>query len=233
MGEYPRYNCKVFNLVDETGIGNFFITVLSHIIMASRKNSGVHQMSLSYEIITIGLILSVDSFSAAVAMGLRPFTRKDVIKFALSSGIAEAGVALIGSLAGSYIISRFSAIDHWIAFTLLGAVALHMGYEGVIHLVNKNKDEEKKGEAKTDFHSFGKIILVSLATSLDAFGVGIGLGIANKPIIPFIISIGAWAFISTIVGMYLARKLSAKFGPVMNLVGAVVLGFMAFQMLKI
>lgn len=190
-------------------------------------------MTLGYEIITIGLILSADSFSAAVAMGLRPFTRKDAVKFALTSGIAEGGVALIGSLAGSYIISRFSAIDHWIAFILLGAVALHMGYEGIIHLLEKDKNEEDKVEPKTDFHSFGKIIVVSLATSLDAFGVGIGLGIADKPITPFIVSIALWAFISTIAGMYLARKLSAKFGPIMNLVGAVVLGFMAYQMLSI
>ena len=182
------------------------------------------------EILTIGLILSADSFSAAVAMGLRPFTRKDALKFAFSSGGAEAGVALIGALAGTYVISRFSAIDHWIAFILLGAVALHMAYEGIIHLFGK--EEENKVE-KTEFHSFGKILLVSLATSLDAFGVGIGLGIANKPIAPFITSIGLWAFISTLAGLYLARKLSAKFGPIMNLVGAVVLGIMAFQMLSI
>lgn len=189
-------------------------------------------MALVFEVITVGLILSADSFSAAIAMGLRPFTRKDAIKFAISSGGAEALVALFGALAGTYIISRFAAIDHWIAFLLLGAVALHMGYEGLIHLIHKN-NEEKKVEPKTDFHSFGKILLVSLATSLDAFGVGIGLGIAHKPIVPFIISIGIWAFVSTIAGLYLARKLSSKFGPIMNLVGAVVLGFMAFQMLKI
>ncbi|MBC7714937.1 MAG: manganese efflux pump [Rhizobacter sp.] len=188
-------------------------------------------MATSYEIITVGLILSADSFSAAVAMGLRPFTRKDALKFAASSGGAEAGVALIGVLAGSYIISRFAAIDHWIAFTLLMAVALHMAYEGIIHLLNKDKEEIK--EEIKEFHSFGKVLIVSLATSLDAFGVGIGLGIAHKPIVPFILSIGFWAFATTLAGMYLARKLSAKFGPIMNLVGATVLAIMAFEMLKI
>lgn len=186
------------------------------------------------EIITIGLILSADSFSAAVAMGLRPYTRNDALKFAFSSGGAEAGVALIGSLAGSYIISRFSAIDHWIAFSLLGVVALHMAYEGIVHLLQKNKTDEIMTEVrKEEFHSYGKILIVSLVTSLDAFGIGIGLGIAHKPITPYIVSIGFWAFVSTLAGMYLARKLSAKFGPIMNLVGAIVLGYMAVQMLKI
>lgn len=190
-------------------------------------------MGIAFEVITVGLILSADSFSAAVAMGLKPYTKKDAIKFALSSGGAEALVALFGALAGTYIISRFAAVDHWIAFILLGAVALHMAYEGVIHLIHKDKPEEERPIVQEGFHSYGKILIVSLATSLDAFGVGIGLGVANRPIGPFIVSIGIWAFISTLAGMYLARKLSDKFGPVMNLVAAVVLGFMAWQMLSI
>lgn len=184
----------------------------------------------NYEVLTIGLILSADSFSAAIAMGMRPFKRKDVLKFASLSGGAEAGVALIGTLAGSYIISQFSSIDHWIAFFLLAAVAVHMAYEGVEHLLHRHKEE---AVIKTEFHGFAKMLIVSLATSLDAFGVGIGLGVAKKPILPNIISIGFWAFVATFAGMYLARKLSDKFGPIMNLVAATLLGYMAVQMLQI
>lgn len=185
-------------------------------------------MPFGLEVIIVGLILSADSFSAAVAMGHRPFTEKDAFKFAISSGGAEAIVALIGALAGSQIISRFQAIDHWIAFILLMGIALHMAYEGISHLRNPESADEK-----LEFHSFTKILIVSLATSLDAFGVGIGLGISNKPIIPFIFSIGIWAFSTTLIGLHLARKLSSKFGPIMSLVGSLVLGILAFQMLKI
>lgn len=185
-------------------------------------------MSLILEILIVGLILSADSFSAAIAMGLRPFSEKDAFKFAAASGGAEALFTLIGALAGAHVISRFGAIDHWIAFFLLGAIAVHMAYEGIHDLVTKEIREEK-----LDFHSFTKVLLVSFATSLDAFGVGIGLGIAKKPILPFVISIGIWAFISTIVGLHIAKKLSSKFGPMINLLGSIVLGVMAFQMLKI
>lgn len=181
-----------------------------------------------FEIFIVGLILSADSFSAAVAMGIRPFSEKDALKFAASSGAAEALFTLIGALAGSHIISKFAAIDHWIAFLLLGGVAAHMAYEGVTDLLSKNVKEEN-----LNFHSFTKVLIVSFATSLDAFGVGIGLGIADKPIFPYIISIGAWAFVSTIVGLHLAKRLSKKFGPMINLLGAIVLGAMAIQMLKI
>ncbi len=185
-------------------------------------------MNIFLETIVVGLVLSADSFSAAMAMGHRPFQRLDALKFAVSSGGAEALVAFIGAIAGAKIISQFAAVDHWIAFILLAGVALHMAYEGFRDLVRPQINEEK-----LEFHSFTKILIVSLATSLDAFGVGIGLGISKKPILPFIISIGFWAFITTIIGLYLARKLSAKFGPIMNLVGAIVLGVLSVQMLSL
>jgi putative Mn2+ efflux pump MntP len=185
-------------------------------------------MHLSFEVLIVGLILSADSFSAAVAMGLRPFSKKDAIKFAASSGIAEALFALIGAMAGAHLISKLKSVDHWIAFALLAGVALHMAYEGVSDLLSKETKIEK-----LDFHSFTKVLIVSFATSLDAFGVGIGLGVAEKPILSYIISIGFWAFISTIAGLYLARKLSKKSGPIATLLGSIVLGIMAFQMLKI
>lgn len=180
------------------------------------------------EVSVVGLILSADSFSAAVAMGHRPFSGRDAFRFAFSSGSAEALVTLVGALAGSQVIKRFEAIDHWVAFGLLAAVASHMAYEGIRDLLSKETKEET-----LDFHSFTKILIVSFATSLDAFGVGIGLGIANKPLAPYIISIGLWAFATTLIGLHLAKRLSNKFGPIMNLVGATVLGIMAFQMLKI
>lgn len=185
-------------------------------------------MNLIIEVLIIGLILSADSFSAAVAMGTRPFSEKDALRFAGASGGAEALSTLIGALAGSTIISRFSSIDHWIAFFLLGGVAVHMAWEGVMDLRNKEKKEEA-----VDFHSFTKILIVSFATSLDAFSVGISLGVAHKPILPFVISIGVWAFVTTLAGLHLAKKLSKKFGPIMNLIGSIVLGILAYQMLNI
>lgn len=180
------------------------------------------------EVTVVGLVLSADSFSAAMAMGHRPFTRNDALKFAFSSGSAEAIVALLGAIAGHQVISRFEAIDHWIAFFILAAVALHMAYEGIRDFKNTEVESES-----LKFHSFAKILVVSLATSLDAFGVGIGLGISEKPLVPYIISIGFWAFTTTLVGLYLAKRFSKKFGPIMSLVGAVVLLVLAFEMLKI
>jgi putative Mn2+ efflux pump MntP len=186
------------------------------------------QMTDFYEIVIIGLVLSADSFSAAVAMGHRPFSKKEAYRFATVSGGAETVMALAGALAGTIIVSKFSSIDHWVAFALLAGVSIHMGFEGIQDLISKVPKPEK-----TTFHSFGKILLVSFATSLDAFSVGLGLGVAKKTILPYLFSIGVWAFLTTLVGLYLAKKLSKVLGPIMNLFGSVVLAWLAYQALKV
>ena len=185
-------------------------------------------MPVVFEVMTLGLILSADSFSAAVAMGSRRFSRTDLLKFAVASGGAEALATLVGYVAGVKVIAQISEYDHWIAFGLLAAVSGHMTFEGIQGL--------RLGEAKPEaraFHSLSKILVVSIATSMDAFGVGIGLGVTDRPIWPFVGSIAAWAFAATVVGLYIGNRISNKMGPVFTLIAATVLGFLSIQMLKI
>lgn len=179
------------------------------------------------EILIVGLILSADSFSAALAMGSRPHKFSDTLKFAFSSGGAEAFVSFLGAMAGSKVIAEFDCIDHWISFFLLSSVAIHMAYEGIADFQNQNKAEDKPKK----FHSFVKVLIVSFATSLDAFAVGVSLGVANRPLVPFITSIGLWAFFSTIIGMSIAKIVSHKMGPIFNFIGSFVLFLLAFKFL--
>lgn len=181
------------------------------------------------EIIVVGLVLSVDSFSAALAMGARNHKFSDSLKFAFSSGGAEALVSFLGAIAGVQIISRFDSIDHWVSFFLLIIVAIHMFYEGVCEF--RDRDSQKENEPKK-FHSFFKILLVSFATSLDAFAVGVSLGVAGKPLLAYISSIGLWAFFSTIIGMSIAKKVSNKIGPLFNFIAAFVLIALAVKFLS-
>lgn len=176
----------------------------------------------------MGLALSADSFSAALAMGLKPHRPKDSLKFAVSSGSAEGLVALLGALAGANLIARIASFDHWIAFGLLAAVAAHMFKEGVDELKNGHEESSSQG-----FHSFKKILLVSFATSLDALGVGVGLGVAGRELPPYIVSIALWAFVATLTGMFLAKRLPRALGPFFNFFGAGILFVLAFQMLEI
>lgn len=180
-----------------------------------------------FEVIIIGLVLCADSFSASLAMGARPHKLSDTLKFAFSSGGAEALVSFLGAIAGAKVIAEFDSIDHWISFFLLTTVALHMAYEGVMEFKDKRGEEEKPRE----FHSFVKVLVVSFATSLDAFAVGVSLGVSEKPLGPYIASIGLWAFFSTIIGMNIAKVASKKIGPVFSLIGSCVLLILGIKFL--
>ena len=183
-------------------------------------------MANLFEILIIGLILSADSFSAAIAMGARTHNLRDTFKFSFSSGAAEAMSALFGAIAGAKVIAQFDSIDHWVAFIMLSSVALHMFYEGIVELKKKGHHVEHK-----NFHSFIKILIVSFATSLDAFAVGVSLGVAGKPLIPFISSIGLWAFFATIIGMGIAKKASSRLGPIFSLLSSIILFSLAVKFL--
>ncbi len=176
------------------------------------------------EVILIGLVLSVDSFSAALAMGTRPYILKDLLKFAFSSSIAEVCFTILGALAGAKMAGLIDAYDHWVSFIILVIVALHMIYESLM-------DEENDQAQKKEFHSFFKILIVSFATSLDAFAVGVTLGLAQKPLMPYSISIGVFAFLSTVLGMQISKKVSVKLGDRINIAGAIVLILLAISFL--
>lgn len=176
----------------------------------------------------LGFALSADSFSAALAMGFRKHERKDAFLFALCSGGAEALVALGGALAGKSIVTQFGDYDHWIAFCMLMLVALHILKDGLQDL--RSKGQPEKAER---FHGLHKILIVSFATSLDALGVGVGLGALRESLFPYILFIGLFAFAGTLAGLFLAKRIPRRFGPYSNFLGATILAVLAVKMLEI
>jgi putative Mn2+ efflux pump MntP len=185
-------------------------------------------MAFFFEVFILGLVLSADSFSAAVALGSKKFSRSDLLKFAFASGFAEMAATVAGYLAGAKVIKVIADYDHWVAFGLLAAIALHLLWEGYCDL--RSPEDDEPGEVE---HSFLKILFISVATSLDALGVGIGLGIAEKPIVPFAISIGIWAFFATVIGVYIGNHASKKLGPIFTIIAGLVLGALSLKMLSI
>lgn len=181
-----------------------------------------------FEPIILGIVLSADSFSASIAMGVKPHKSSDVLKFAALSGGAELIATFAGALAGEKVISQFGQYDHWIAFFLLFAVSIHMLYEGFTEWKQRHHVSQD-----VTFHGFIKLICVSIATSMDALAVGVSLGISDKPLWPYLVSIGAWAFILTIVGMGIAKRLPKRLAPVFNIVGATIILIIALEMLDL
>lgn len=171
------------------------------------------------EIITlllIGIGLSFDSFAASITSGVA----KNKIRFwqatriAFSLAFFQALMPVLGWLVGIRILHLIQTIDHWIAFGLLLILGLKMIWESL------QKSEEEK-----NFDPLNLLVLLgmSLATSIDAFVVGISFGFLKVNILLATFVIGSITFIISMLGILFGKKTGSRFGKKMEIVGGLIL----------
>jgi manganese efflux pump family protein len=180
------------------------------------------------ELLLFTLVLSIDSFSAALALGFRHFSSKRALFFALSSGFSEGFATAIGFLLGKIAQNLIAQYDHWVAFILLCLVGGHICYHAF-----QDMQSDVAPQDKVKVHGLWKILFVSTVTSIDSLGVGISLGLFNKPIALYSLCIGIGAFLSTYLGLFLAKKISGQLGEKIEFMGGIVLILIGVKMLSI
>ena len=183
---------------------------------------------MAIELLLFTFVLSIDSFSAAIALGFRHFSARRALFFALSSGFSEGLAIAIGFLLGHIARNLITQYDHWVAFILLLLVGSHMCYHAYLDMKSR-----KDIENEIKVHGLLKILFVSSITSIDSLGVGISLGLINKSIVFYSVFVGFGAFFATYLGLFLAKKLSSRFGESIEFMGGVVLIALGIKMLSI
>ena len=121
----------------------------------------------------------------------------------------------IGWLIGQAATRWVADWDHWIAFTLLVVLGLHMIYDGLKH--------EDEAEEKSAQHSFLVLAVTAFATSIDALAVGVGLAFVDVNIWVAAAAIGLATMTMVTIGVMLGRVLGTMFGKRAEIVGGVVL----------
>ncbi|PKN19730.1 MAG: hypothetical protein CVU71_04980 [Deltaproteobacteria bacterium HGW-Deltaproteobacteria-6] len=170
-------------------------------------------------LITIFLLavgLGVDAFSVAIGIGASN-TRKSwapVLRLALAFGFFQFLMPLIGWLAGSTVVDLIRGFDHWVAFALLVVVGGKMIREGF----EKESDEEKADQTRG-----WPLLLLSIATSIDALAVGFSFSLLKTPILFPAVMIGVVCFLMTAVGMVFGKGLARIFGRKVEILGGLVL----------
>jgi putative Mn2+ efflux pump MntP len=165
----------------------------------------------------LALAMSTDAFAAAIGKGssLHKPRITEALRMGLIFGVIETITPLIGWLIGSAASQFVESWDHWIAFTLLLALGLHMIYNGV-----KPADEE---EEKTQQHGFLLLAVTAVATSIDALAVGIGLAFVDVNIFMAAAAIGVATMTMVTIGTMLGRALGTIVGQRAEIIGGVVL----------
>lgn len=179
-------------------------------------------MSL-WELFVIAVGLSMDAFAVAICKGLS--MKKMSLKNALLTGVYfggfQAGMPLIGYFLGTQFKDYIVNIDHWIAFVLLGIIGINMIKEAL------SNDEEDVD----DSFSFKSMVLLAIATSIDALAVGVTFAFLNVNIVPAVSFIGIITFTLSAIGIKIGNVFGAKFKSKAELFGGVVLIIMGIKIL--
>jgi manganese efflux pump family protein len=169
-----------------------------------------------FSILIIALGLSADCFAVALSASI---TKKSLpflqgFRVALSFGIFQAAMTIIGWLAGRTVIDLISSYDHWLAFGLLLFVGGRMIWESF---------HENDNKARTDITQWHFLLLLSIATSLDALAVGLSFAFLEVNLILASVTIGVVALIITFFGFFAGKKLGALAGKRAEIIGGVIL----------
>jgi putative Mn2+ efflux pump MntP len=170
-------------------------------------------------LLLIAVSLSFDSFAVSICSGLALCDKKRLkisqsIKIALVLAISQGSMPVLGWLLGSTINEFVKQADHWIAFGLLSVIGIKMILEG-------NKPVHLKEIANP---SHFKILLpMAIATSIDAFAVGISFSFFLNTILFTAILIGVVTFIVSLSGLYLGKKIGGEFAGKAEIAGGIIL----------
>ncbi|MEN8200147.1 MAG: manganese efflux pump MntP family protein [Thermodesulfobacteriota bacterium] len=165
----------------------------------------------------IAVALAMDAFAVALSAGvlLNPIKGRQLFRLGFHFGLFQGGMPVIGWLAGIGLKQFVTVYAPWIAFVLLSFVGGKMIYEAV-------SDHDEK-VARRDPTRGATMVMLSIATSIDALAVGFSLSMIGVAIWTPAVVIGIVTAALTVAGMLLGRKIGTMWGGRVEVLGGVVL----------
>jgi putative Mn2+ efflux pump MntP len=169
-------------------------------------------------ILGIAVALAMDCFAITLglACGARGLTMKQAVRMAAYFGGFQFVMPIAGWLAGDRLLGLIRSFDHWVAFGLLALVGGRMIWESF-----ELSDNEKA--CRPDRTRGGRLLVLALATSIDALAVGLSLGVVRTGIVYPAVIIGATSFVLTLVGAKLGPAVGRAVGKRAEIVGGLIL----------
>lgn len=178
-----------------------------------------------FELVLVAIGLSMDAFAVSLCKGLdmRKFNRKHAAIIAIFFGGFQGLMPLIGWFLGKQFEQYITKIDHWIAFVLLAFIGGKMIYEAL------KKDECCAVNAeKLDIK---EILMLAIATSIDALAVGITFAFLQTAIIPAVSLIGVITLVLSFIGVFIGNRFGTKCSNKAELAGGIVLILIGLKIL--
>lgn len=173
----------------------------------------------------LAIALAMDAFAVAVGIGLilNPITQRQLFRLGFHFGLFQGGMVVIGWLAGMGLRTFVNAYAPWIAFVLLTFVGCKMIYEAISGFDGRvERRDPTKGLT---------MVILSVATSIDALVVGFSLSLLGFIIWTPAVVIGVITAMLTVIGMLLGRIIGNTWGGRIEILGGIVLIGIGFKIL--
>jgi putative Mn2+ efflux pump MntP len=177
-----------------------------------------------FTIILIAIGLSFDTFAVSISSGLilKKIDFLNATKIAVTLAVFQAAMPVIGWLAGSGIKNYAENFDHWIAFGILALLGAKMIYESF------KTDPEDRSFNPLDI----KVMIgMAIATSIDALIVGFSFALLNYKILISVGIIGFVTYVVAMLGMLFGKKIGARMGRRMEVLGGIMLILIGLKIL--
>ena len=174
------------------------------------------------ELFILAVGLSMDAFAVSICKGLslRKIKAKHMCIAGLWFGGFQALMPLIGYFLGSFFSEMIEQYDHWVAFILLAIIGGNM--------IKESFGKDENVDSAMDFKS---MLLLAIATSIDALAVGVTFAFLQVQILPAVSFIGVVTFIFSAAGIKIGSLFGTKYRSKAELFGGIVLVFIGLKIL--
>jgi manganese efflux pump family protein len=172
-----------------------------------------------------GVGLAMDCFAVSLGIGAGNTARsiRPIFRLSFHFGLFQGLMTLIGWVLGSTVTQVIENFDHWIALGLLGWVGTRMIIQGFkAGEENENRNDPSRG---------GTLVMLALATSLDAMAVGLSMAIVKVNILTSSALIAVISLVLSLVGLLIGNRLGTTFGKRMEIVGGLILNGIGLRIL--
>ena len=193
-----------------------------------KKGKGDFVMALVIELFLLGVGLSMDAFAVSVCkgLGMKKLNKKQALIIGLYFGGFQALMPFVGWLLGSQFQKYITSIDHWIAFILLGFIGGKMMIEAV-----REWNEEEVVDVMDAPIDHKNMLVLAVATSIDALTVGITFAFLGTPIVEAITIIGITTMVISSAGVVVGNFFGSRYKSKAEFIGGLILVLLGLKIL--
>ena len=168
----------------------------------------------------------MDAFAVSLCKGLKMqrINHRHAMIISLFFGGFQALMPLVGWFLGSQFERYIAAYDHWVAFALLAFVGIKMIIEAV-------KSESEEQDCSNDHIDLRELVILAIATSIDALAVGISFAFLEVKIVPAVLLIGVITFTLSYIGVALGNRFGSRYKSKAELAGGIILLLIGLKIL--